>query len=107
MIIGEQPASFSIQRNAPWPVDRIVARVGIRDDRTLADVFAHLSAIAAGIERRDHAAPVRTFPKTNVERNTHRRVFNRARTADPRRRSPRQLLRRETLYAHMREDTRQ
>ena len=107
MIIGEEAAYFSIQRDAPRPVDRIISRVGVSDDRTLADVFAHLPAVAAGIERRDHAAPVRAFPKTDVERNAHRRVFRRARAADARRRSPRQLLGRETLEAHVSEDARQ
>src|SRR5712692_10841529 len=107
MIIGEEAAYFSIQGDSSRPIDGIILRIWINDDRTLADVFADLPSITAGIERRDYSAAIGAFPKTDIERSTDRRVLDRARAADARRRSPRQLLGREPLEAHVREDARQ
>src|SRR6185369_10203639 len=66
-----------------------------------------LSGVTAGIERRDHAASVRTLPPADVEWNAARCFFDRTRTTDKRRRVPREFLRRESLDARVGQDARQ
>src|SRR5689334_4633958 len=107
MIISKQATDLPVTLHASRPVNRIVARVWISNDRTLADVFSDLSAVTARIERSDHAAPVRPLPPADVPGNSARRLFDRTAPAHRRRRIPRQLLRRETFDSHMGQDARQ
>src|SRR6185369_10375150 len=75
--------------------------------RTLADVFSNLSAVTAGIERRNDATPVWSNPVTDIERNATRCFLDRLAATDRRRRIPRELLCREAFQSGMRENARQ
>src|SRR5215212_7830154 len=107
MIVGEQSTDFSIPLNSSWPIYRSVSSVWIGNNRTAADVFPNLPAIAAWIQCRDYSATVGSLPVPNIPGNTARCFFDRASSANGRGRIPRKLLRRDTFQTSVRENARQ
>src|SRR6185503_692195 len=103
MVVSKQPAGLTVARNSGRPTHGIVASIRIRDDRTLADVFPDLSAVATRIQGCDDAAAVWSNPVTYVEWNSARRFLNRSSAAGGRAGVPRQLLRRESSQTCVRE----
>src|SRR5215208_2070220 len=107
VIVSKDSADLTVSFNSSRPINRIIASIWISAHRTLADVFSYLTAITAGIQRRDNAATVRSQPVAYVKWNSARRLFDRTFATGRRGGIPGELLCRESFHARVRENARQ